>query len=212
MENAYGLIVNRSSIIPWTRNAQNDNFPTSTKSTCSRNMALSTFNLISRVALYIRPSTANVKGSPNHLRPKHPEVPTDRQLVALRRHTFEKTLCFFAIFPFSALIPFITTHIPAKVISIAFNEHVTFHDFMKKVRSIPCEMGGASISFVEDVAYQKAAIQEMERCDAAGCADEADDGQAQPVAGSSAVRLERHCAIPAKRLRGVARTDFQSRC
>jgi len=42
-------------------------------------------------------------------------------------------------------------------------EHVTFHDFLKKVRSIPGESGGANIFFVEDVAYQKAAIQEMER-------------------------------------------------
>jgi len=44
-----------------------------------------------------------------------------------------------------------------------YNEHVTFHDFLKKVRSIPGELGGANILFVEDVAYQKAAIQEMER-------------------------------------------------
>ena len=44
-----------------------------------------------------------------------------------------------------------------------YNEHVTFHEFLKKVRSIPGEMGGANIFFVEDVAYQKAAIQEMER-------------------------------------------------
>jgi phage terminase large subunit-like protein len=44
-----------------------------------------------------------------------------------------------------------------------YNEHVTFHEFLKKVRSIPSEIGGANIFFVEDVAYQKAAIQEMER-------------------------------------------------
>jgi phage terminase large subunit-like protein len=44
-----------------------------------------------------------------------------------------------------------------------FNEHVTFHETMKKVRSIPGERGGANLFFVEDVGYQKAAIQEMER-------------------------------------------------
>jgi predicted phage terminase large subunit-like protein len=44
-----------------------------------------------------------------------------------------------------------------------YNEHVTFHEFLKKVRSMPAELGGANIFFVEDVQYQKAAIQEMER-------------------------------------------------
>jgi len=44
-----------------------------------------------------------------------------------------------------------------------YNEHVTFHDFMTKVRAIPAELGGANMFFVEDVQYQKAAIQEMER-------------------------------------------------
>jgi phage terminase large subunit-like protein len=44
-----------------------------------------------------------------------------------------------------------------------FNEHVVFHDFMKYVRAIPGERKGAHIFFVEDVGYQKAAIQEMER-------------------------------------------------
>jgi phage terminase large subunit-like protein len=44
-----------------------------------------------------------------------------------------------------------------------YNEHVLFHNFMRKVRSIPGELGGANLFFVEDVAYQKAAIQEMER-------------------------------------------------
>jgi phage terminase large subunit-like protein len=44
-----------------------------------------------------------------------------------------------------------------------YNEHVTFHDLLKRVREIPGEMGGANLFFVEDVAYQKAAIQEMER-------------------------------------------------
>ena len=37
-----------------------------------------------------------------------------------------------------------------------YNEHVTFHNFLLKVRSIPGELGGANIFFVEDVAYQKA--------------------------------------------------------
>jgi phage terminase large subunit-like protein len=44
----------------------------------------------------------------------------------------------------------------------SYNEHVTFHNFLLKVRNIPGELGGANIFFVEDVAYQKAAIQEME--------------------------------------------------
>jgi phage terminase large subunit-like protein len=44
-----------------------------------------------------------------------------------------------------------------------YNEHVTFHNFMQRVRNIPGELGGANIFFVEDVGYQKAAIQEMER-------------------------------------------------
>jgi len=42
-------------------------------------------------------------------------------------------------------------------------EHVTFHNFLLRVRNIPGELKGANIFFVEDVAYQKAAIQEMER-------------------------------------------------
>jgi len=44
-----------------------------------------------------------------------------------------------------------------------YNEHATFHEFIKRVREIPGEMGGSNLFFVEDVAYQKAAIQEMER-------------------------------------------------
>jgi predicted phage terminase large subunit-like protein len=44
-----------------------------------------------------------------------------------------------------------------------YNEHVTFHNFLLKVREIPGELKGANLFFVEDVAYQKAAIQEMER-------------------------------------------------
>lgn len=44
-----------------------------------------------------------------------------------------------------------------------YNEHVTFHNFLQKVRNIPGELGGANLFFVEDVTYQKAAIQEMER-------------------------------------------------
>jgi phage terminase large subunit-like protein len=44
-----------------------------------------------------------------------------------------------------------------------YNAHVTFHDFMQKVRDIPGELKGANLFFVEDIAYQKAAIQEMER-------------------------------------------------
>ena len=44
-----------------------------------------------------------------------------------------------------------------------FNQHVTFHDTMKRVRAIPGELKGANLFFVEDVGYQKAAIQEMER-------------------------------------------------
>jgi phage terminase large subunit-like protein len=44
-----------------------------------------------------------------------------------------------------------------------YNEHVTFHDFLQRVRAIPGELKGANIFFVEDVGYQKAAIQEMER-------------------------------------------------
>jgi hypothetical protein len=43
------------------------------------------------------------------------------------------------------------------------NEHMTFHNFLLKVRNIPGELGGSNMFFVEDVAYQKAAIQEMER-------------------------------------------------
>jgi phage terminase large subunit-like protein len=44
-----------------------------------------------------------------------------------------------------------------------FNEHVTFHDFMKRERNIPGERKGAHLFFVEDIGYQKAAVQEMER-------------------------------------------------
>jgi phage terminase large subunit-like protein len=44
-----------------------------------------------------------------------------------------------------------------------FNKHVVFHDFLQYVRNIPGELKGANVFFVEDVGYQKAAIQEMER-------------------------------------------------
>ena len=44
-----------------------------------------------------------------------------------------------------------------------YNEHVTFHNFLQHVRNIPGELKGANLFFVEDVGYQKAAIQEMER-------------------------------------------------
>jgi hypothetical protein len=44
-----------------------------------------------------------------------------------------------------------------------YNEDVTFHNFMQHVRSVPGEPKGANIFFVEDVGYQKAAIEEMER-------------------------------------------------
>lgn len=44
-----------------------------------------------------------------------------------------------------------------------FNERVTFHQFLLYVRNVPVERKGAHLFFVEDVAYQKAAIQEMER-------------------------------------------------
>ena len=44
-----------------------------------------------------------------------------------------------------------------------YNEHVLFHNFLQRVRNIPGEVKGANLFFVEDVAYQKAAIQEMER-------------------------------------------------
>jgi hypothetical protein len=40
-----------------------------------------------------------------------------------------------------------------------YNEHVTFHNFLLKVREIPGELKGANLFFVEDVAYQKAAKQ-----------------------------------------------------
>lgn len=43
------------------------------------------------------------------------------------------------------------------------NAHITFHEFMKHVREVPGKSGGAHIFFVEDVQYQKAAIQEMVR-------------------------------------------------
>ena len=45
----------------------------------------------------------------------------------------------------------------------SYNEHVNFHETMKHVRSIPGQRGGANIFFVEDIGYQKAAVQEMER-------------------------------------------------
>src|SRR5580704_2231895 len=35
-----------------------------------------------------------------------------------------------------------------------YNEHVTFHNFLQKVRGIPGELKGANIFFVEDVGYQ----------------------------------------------------------
>lgn len=44
-----------------------------------------------------------------------------------------------------------------------YNQHVTFHNFLQHVRNIPGELKGANLFFVEDVGYQKAAIQEMER-------------------------------------------------
>lgn|ERR1035437_4576872 len=43
------------------------------------------------------------------------------------------------------------------------NSRVTFHEFLHYVRGIPSQRKGASIFFVGDVGYQKAAIQEMGR-------------------------------------------------
>jgi predicted phage terminase large subunit-like protein len=43
------------------------------------------------------------------------------------------------------------------------NAHLTFHEFMQYIREVPSKRKGANLFFVEDVAYQKAAIQEMER-------------------------------------------------
>ena len=40
---------------------------------------------------------------------------------------------------------------------------MVFHDFLQHVRNIPGELKGVNVFFVEDVGYQKAAIQEMER-------------------------------------------------
>jgi hypothetical protein len=54
-----------------------------------------------------------------------------------------------------------------------YNEHVTFHDRLKRVRAIPGEMGGANLFFVEDVAYQKGCDPRGGTRDAAGRADEA---------------------------------------
>jgi hypothetical protein len=87
---------------------------------------------------------------------------------------------------------------------------VTFHDFLKKVRSIPGEMGGANIFFVEDVAYKKAAIQEMERAMLPVVPMKPNNRQAQQVAGRSAIHQERHSLISTKRMRGAARASFQS--
>jgi hypothetical protein len=59
------------------------------------------------------------------------------------------------------------------------NEHVNFHDFVKHVRGIPGERGGASLFFVEDLAYQKAAFQ--------------------VASGGSTVRQKLHGAFPTER-------------
>jgi len=90
-----------------------------------------------------------------------------------------------------------------------YNQHVTFHNFMKRVREIPGERGDANLFFVEDVAYQKAAIQENGKGDASRGFDEAHDGQAQPVAGSSAVYQEWDGAIPSERVRATLGAGFQ---
>jgi phage terminase large subunit-like protein len=92
-----------------------------------------------------------------------------------------------------------------------YNEQVTFHNFLQKVRDIPGELKGANLFFVEDVAYQKAAIQEMERL-------------MIPVVpmkpqGDKRARLQviaRYIKngtvlFPRERMRGATRADIQSR-
>jgi len=56
-------------------------------------------------------------------------------------------------------------------------------------------LGGANLFFGEDIAYQKAASQEMERRHASCRADETSPRQAQSVAGRSTVHTERHGSI-----------------
>ena len=79
-----------------------------------------------------------------------------------------------------------------------YNEHVTFHNFLLKVRNIPGELGGANLFFVEDVAYQKAAIQEMERALLPVIPIKPQGDKRAAVAGGRAVHQERHGAIPAR--------------
>lgn len=92
-----------------------------------------------------------------------------------------------------------------------FNEHVTFHDFLMKVRGIPADLGGANIFSVEDVAYQKAAIQEMERAMLPVVPMKPTTDKRSRLQVVAPLHQERHGIIPADRLRGTARTVIQSR-
>ena len=62
---------------------------------------------------------------------------------------------------------------------------------------------------MEDVAYQKAAIQEMERAMLPVVPMKPQGDKRSAVAGGRAVHQERHGAIPAERMRGIAGADIQ---
>jgi hypothetical protein len=84
--------------------------------------------------------------------------------ISLKESTDFTTIVSGKVFYTTAEAPYQTGETPKIFIRPnPYNEHVTFHDFMKRVRDIPGELGGANLFFVEDVAFQRAAIQEMER-------------------------------------------------
>jgi hypothetical protein len=95
-----------------------------------------------------------------------------------------------------------------------YNEHVTFHDFDEEgPLAFPASCGGANLFFVEDVGYQKAAIQEMER---AHCCPvipmKPHDRQAQRVLQVVAPYIKNGTVLfPRARVRGAAWADIQSR-
>jgi hypothetical protein len=82
-----------------------------------------------------------------------------------------------------------------------FNEHVTFHDYMKRVREIPGELKGANLFFVEDVALPEGGDSGDGARDVARRSPEAERRQAEQVAGRRAIHQERHGAVATERMR-----------
>ena len=83
-----------------------------------------------------------------------------------------------------------------------YHRRALFHDFLQHVRNIPGELKGANIFFVEHVAYQLVAIQEMERM-MLPVSDEAAGRQASAPTNRCDLHQEWNRSLSQNRLRGI---------